>query len=358
MEKYTKVLFIGDLHFKTTNNDITDLVIEQCLSHLDNILTQHNSSEVLCCLGGDLLDTHERIHQTPYNKILNFIDKLRQKVLVVILVGNHDYENNQQFMTKKHWLNPLKEWKNVRIVDKALEISDFVFCPYVPVGRFKEALNTIEYYEWKNAKCIFAHQEFRGCILSKTSHSPSGDVWEIGLPMVISGHIHKAQKLQENIIYPGSAGRHNFGEEDNSVNILFADFSNNPELTYLPLDLPLLYTIKIPQDKFTETMENLTLKPLQKIRVICEGTREELKAINKSKLYSKCDPSVTIILREIKDANFSEEETILFDKYTDVFKLLVSKYDPELNYIYENLKLGKTFEEIFEEFVDNEEFTI
>lgn len=356
MKQYTKVLFIGDPHFKTSNNDVTDLVIDQCLNHLDEMIKLHTTDSIICCIGGDLLDTHERLHQTPYNKMLNFIDKIRSRVFTVILVGNHDYENNQQFLSKKHWMNPLKEWKNVCIADTVKIFNDLIFVPYVPPGRFVEALNTLDSYDWKKSKCIFAHQEFRGCIMSSSIKSPHGDVWPIDYPLVISGHIHKAHSPQKNIIYPGSSAKHNFGEEDNDTSILFINF-DTLEFIKLNLDLPIISTIKVTYDSLLDTLEKVDLKPLQKLRVICEGPSAELNSIKKSNIFKNTPPGVVILLKETNNTELTEDEIEKsFEKYFDIFKHLIKNYDPELNYIYENVNLGKTFEEIFEEFIDNEEF--
>lgn len=57
-----------------------------------------------------------------------------------------------------------------------------------------------------------------------------GEATEIVLPtaafrgydLVIAGHVHKAQEF-ENIVYPGAAMRHDFGEEDATPSIMFLD---------------------------------------------------------------------------------------------------------------------------------------
>ncbi len=49
--------------------------------------------------------------------------------------------------------------------------------PYVPPGRFVEALNIIDNEWWKNVNCIFAHQEFYGCKMGAIE-SIEGDKWD------------------------------------------------------------------------------------------------------------------------------------------------------------------------------------
>lgn len=291
-----KILFIGDPHFKINNNDITDVFIEECLKTIDNLVAMYSNKEIICVLGGDILDTHERLHQTPYNKALDFITKIKSKILCVILVGNHDYENNQQFLTNKHWMNPLKHWENVIIVDKVINLEQFVFVPYVPVGRFMEALETLDNIDWRTAKCIFAHQEFKGCKLNNITLSEHGDKWPLHYPLVISGHIHKYHQPQENILYPGSVIQHNFGEENNKNIILLVDFlkEKNCMFTQININVPTMYTIKINCEDFDKTMKNLKIKPLQRVRIVCNGTDEQFKRIRKTTLYNNLPIGVNI----------------------------------------------------------------
>ena len=187
-----KVIVIGDQHFKIDNVQEVDIFISKITS-----LIKEKKPDFIVLLG-DLLDTHERIHSVPLNRAYKFIDNMRNISKTYILVGNHDMSDNQQFMTDNHWLNGLKEWNNVVVVDKI--ISDvighkkFIFCPYVYVGRFEEALNLLD-TDWKDSQCIFAHQEFYGCKMG-AFNSIDGDKWDLENPQVISGHIHLNQKPQ------------------------------------------------------------------------------------------------------------------------------------------------------------------
>ena len=151
------------------------------------------------------------------------IEQLSQIAPTYVLIGNHDLINHSQFLTDNHIFNPMKKWPNVFIADtmpQVLQIEDsdgeertFVFCPYTPPGRFAEALNKIVPlgYTWELADAIFAHQEFEGCKMNQIT-SEEGDVWDPAFPPVISGHIHDAQTVGENVFYPGSAIQHGFGE--------------------------------------------------------------------------------------------------------------------------------------------------
>ena len=208
-----KVIAIGDPHFKVKNIPKVEIFIEKLL-----VLIKNENPDFIVVLG-DLLHNHERIHSLVLNKAYEFIEKLRMEAFTYILVGNHDLINNQQFQTENHWMNGMKEWDNVKVVDKAFIRNHgnykFVFCPYVPVGRFNEALATLD-EEFQDSSCIFAHQEFYGCKMGAIV-SEQGDKWSTDLPFVISGHIHSNQKLDIGVYYPGSAMQHAFGESDHNI---------------------------------------------------------------------------------------------------------------------------------------------
>lgn len=157
-----------------------------------------------------------------------------------VLVGNHDYISNQQFLTNKHWMNGMKKWDNTVIVDtvmtETINNEKFVFCPYVPPGRLTEALDTLG-TEWRDASCIFAHQEFSGCKMGAII-SVEGDKWPLTNPHVVSGHIHSRQIPQENVYYTGSAMQHAFGESEKNI-IGYLTFSQkNYKRDEINLELP------------------------------------------------------------------------------------------------------------------------
>lgn len=343
MYLHNKILFIGDPHFKITNGIMSDVFASECVKAFEKI------PEALCVIGGDVLDTHERLHQTPYNRALKFIEDLSAIGKVVVLVGNHDYENNQQFLTDKHWMNPLKKWNNVFIVDKPLHYDNFIFCPYVPPGRFLEALDTLEDVDWRNARCIFAHQEFRGCVMGVTV-SENGDKWHAHYPTVISGHIHKPHSPQANIIYPGSVIQHNFGEENSENNgLLLVDFGvNNDEFltTKIPVDIPRIRTVHIECENFEKTIKNLTLKPLERIRIMCKGTEEQFRRIRKTNLFNKLPHGVCVNFKTEKEAKDKEEmlRNLKFETFDEALKKRIK--NSELASLYDAINSGATFEQL------------
>lgn len=286
VEQQVSVLFIGDPHIQVDNIKEADL----CIEKLIQLAEEKKPSFII--LGGDLLHTHERLHTTPLNKCYEFIDKMRKVSKTYVLTGNHDYENNSQFLTSNHWMNGLKEWKNVIIVDKVfteiINNKQFTFVPYVSPGRFIEALNTStcksgEKVDWINSYCIFAHQEFFGCKMGAIV-SVEGDKWPLDYPNVISGHIHSRQRPQKNIYYPGSMLQHAFGESTKNI------------IAYLTFDTPDYYLeeidLELPRKKIIYMdVENLDdykiIETKDKIKITVSGSYDQFKALKKTKKYKK-----------------------------------------------------------------------
>lgn len=210
-----RVVVVGDLHVKPDN--IPD--VRKYLEHLVNLLKQKEPTHIV--LLGDTLHTHEIIHTVPLNEACSFIETCSTFAHTYVLVGNHDMINCQQYLTRNHWLNSLKKWEGITVVDKPILVEchgiRMVMTPYTPNGTLVTALTETLGEAWRTADCIFAHQEFKGCKMGAII-SEHGDEWDPSWPLVVSGHIHVKQSPQENVYYTGSAMQTAFGEGE--VNIV------------------------------------------------------------------------------------------------------------------------------------------
>lgn len=276
----TTFIVIGDPHFQTINIIEIDLFIDKIVQ----LVINKNPNYVIIL--GDLLHSHERLNTIPLNKAYYLIDKLRNITTTYVLVGNHDMISNQQFLTQNHWMNGLKEWHNVIIVDKITYIhcneQFFVLAPYVYPGRFQEALETGN-EDWKFANCIFAHQEFSGCKMGAII-SIEGDKWSLDFPSVISGHIHSRQTPQKNIYYPGSAMQHAFGESTKNI-IAFFTFNNNDHYILDEIDLKLPRKNILYMDIDNLDQYKIDENSKDKIKISISGIYDEFKAFKKTKKY-------------------------------------------------------------------------
>ena len=330
------ILAIGDQHFKSEN--IKE--IEQFLEIIITIATEQKPDIIV--LLGDMLHTHEKIHTDPLNKAYHFINKMREIALTFILVGNHDYINASQFLTENHWLNGLKEWNNVVVVDKIVHhmFKDklLVFSPYTDKGRLIEALDTNEENDWRSASLIFCHQEFRGCQMGGYL-STEGDEWDLSFPQIVSGHIHQKNHLQDNIYYTGSSMEVTYGESDSNC-VAIINLEEDIKFEEIDLNLSRKRIIEVTLDEFEnfvipDTNDKLkikvlglpfenfkTLKKTAKYReLVSRGIKVDFKIkkaeikMNNQKLQDLINESNMMDFRTIFDAMAKEEKDPYFHEF-------------------------------------------
>lgn len=236
-----RCLTIGDPHFKSNNIKECKTLIDRVCTIIDQLEKHDLKLDFIVCLG-DLLNDHNKYEEASFNEAIRFMSELSKRYMTFLLVGNHDYRCNNQFLTDKHPYNALKKWGDMMIVVDSIKVYniddyEFIFAPYVPKGRFLEALNL--YDMWDTADCIFAHQEFRGVQMGAMI-SNDGDEWDEDYPIVISGHVHTSQCIQNNIYYPGTPVQHSFSDTQNK-RIWLCTFDNSQEkiFSYQKINLKL-----------------------------------------------------------------------------------------------------------------------
>jgi hypothetical protein len=335
MSKSVSFVVIGDPHIKIENLKEFDQFIDK----LVNLIFEKNPNFIVIL--GDILHNHERIHTITLNKAYEFIDRLRKITKTFVLVGNHDMISCSQFLSENHWMNALKEWDNITIVDKIVKETIFIenkentfyFAPYVPPGRFIEALNTYD-TEWKNASIIFAHQEFFGCKMGAIV-SVEGDKWDTSYPEIISGHIHSRQFIQNNIYYTGSAMQNAFGESEKNIIAYVTQCKDSKyKLEEIELNLPRKKIVYMKVDD----LEDYKIKNTQdEYKLSISGNYEEFKAIKKTKKFKELEKSgVKIVFKaskietKLNDELRNELKTEL-DNRNDNRNDIVNEYNNELN---------------------------
>lgn len=343
----TTSIFIGDPHFQVGNIIEVDIFLEKITE-----LAEKRKPDFIV-IGGDLLHTHERLHTTALNKAYELVDRMRKISYTYVLVGNHDLENNQQFLTERHWMNGMKEWENVTIVDKTIcnyvNNEKFVFVPYVPPGRFQDALNILS-EPWSDSACIFAHQEFAGCKMGAIV-SVEGDRWPEDYPEVISGHIHSRQFPQPNIYYTGAAMQHAFGESEKNI---IACLTFNIDGTYIKDEVDL----KLPRKKIIykdvkDLEDYIPPETEDKIKVTVSGEYEEFKALKKTKKYKKLvKEGVKVVFKpkklEIQQKSEKRQELEGNTDFKGILNTIVNNQgDPYLSQAFELVLNGKETDVIF-----------
>lgn len=338
-----RILAIGDIHFRAKEVREGDAYIEAVVS------VSTEARPHLIVLLGDILDTHELVRIGPFLQASKLIERLRAIAPVYVLMGNHDLRSGAMYLSDEHAFRPFKEWKEVTIVDTPIEVEcdgrRIGMVPYVPPGRFVEALSTLG-ETWKEADVILAHQEFEGADLGGIL-SEAGDPWSTDLPAVVSGHIHTEQRLDSGVIYVGSSRQTSFGDEDiKGIGLLTWE----PELRVSILELPLRgkKTLRLPvEDMVPEVFDRKVTDELRSrfnLRLIVFGTEEKLMAFKKTPFFKRVrtlDPlHLTIVL---SPASLSlepiEVEPTPTRTYTDVLRQLIGEASPQVQELARTLEL-------------------
>jgi DNA repair exonuclease SbcCD nuclease subunit len=187
------VLFSGDKHLKINKFDLSI----KFLNWLNQTIAKQKP-DLYVCLGDDL-DTHSIVRSEILTELRRHFDYvLSLNIPIVYVVGNHDcYKPNDikyHALQSMIGLNP-----NLHIVDSPQDIFGITFVPYIhdPANFPKRTLPI----------CV-AHQTFKGADFGNITTKEGVDADSIEqCELVISGHIHKTQRLDAGrvpVFYPGS----------------------------------------------------------------------------------------------------------------------------------------------------------
>lgn len=329
-----KILCIGDLHFKKDNTDEIDNILNEIIEMIEK-----KNFDIVVSLG-DTLDTHERIYQYPLYKAISFYFKIAERCPLYVIVGNHDRLNNSDFCSEISSMYCLKKTPNIYIIDKPLlfgKKNEFIAVPYVPNGKFEDALKMLELSEndLEKIKIIFCHQEFKDAQMGAIK-SKNGDIWTRNI-QIISGHIHEYQIL-DNIIYTGMPYQLTYGESPKKY-ILSLDFSDekmNIEKIILKsmIQKKIIHlTINQLPDFYKKLKEGK--KENEKIKIILHINKNETASIQKNTYYIYCKQMVDVINIstdiQLANDNFEKENNIL--KIPSIEELVIESLSDDIKSI-------------------------
>ena len=284
---------------------------------------------------GDILDTHETIHIGPFCRAISFMENLSKLVPhMFVIVGNHDRPNNTVYLTDEHPFSACKSWANTTIVDKVVEWNNYLFVPYVQVGRFHEAVNdfvgnkdSAESKVLRNPKdfnIIFAHQEFKGCSMGAIK-SEHGDEYPQDYPLCISGHIHTYEELQPNLIYPGTPIQHSYGDSPDKalIDLTFNEEDKTFSYNRIKLGLPKKLVVHIN----AEDLLDYKIPENSFIKLVVSGQNDKVREIMKLDKVKELLASqrVKLSIQDVKKSKVNEEVSDNPELLSDVIN---SKFIP------------------------------
>ena len=306
-----KWYLVGDPHFKVSHKAETELLV----SKFDEIRERCKEQNIQnICLLGDMLNNHKNLDSETLYRVQEWIKDLSKDYRVLVIVGNHDRLNNEDFLGPIHSLASLEGHPNIHFASKEImlleeEVTGFkvVGCPYVPNNRFVEALETDNYIDRdttlldESINLILAHQEMANVSMDNGYPSSVTEIWPPEYPMMITGHIHKRQKLSANLWYQGTPYQVNWGESgEKGISIIEwrkddKDKFNWSE-TFFELDIiKKMKIVMTVEDAFAldqkGAIQNKVTDRLIKIEVY--GTQTQLDQLVTSGLLSKMIVSIS-----------------------------------------------------------------
>jgi len=343
-----KILAIGDQHFKLDNIAQVDIFISKLQKHLD-----FENYDVIVS-GGDLLDTHERLHTQCLNKAIEYLKVLSSHTKTFVLVGNHDMINPSQFLTSNHWLNVIKEWNNkmydITVVDKPIIYSQddekITLCPFVPDGMFVQALDTITDDDWKQTDVVFGHQTLNGVKMGAIV-AENIEEWCDNYPTLVSFHVHDMQKVNDNLFYTGASMQHSFSE--NIKKYLMKIYVNDDvdiddeKIAFINNDVVIKkLDIGVPRRKIincsTTDLENMTkigdiVPSLYRndmfiLKVVVSGNISEFKAVKKKEMVKKLMSKYKVIFKQEVKTILKNVDKVEYDKnyaFKELFDLILEE---------------------------------
>lgn len=195
-----KILVVGDPHLKISAIKDAEIFVNK----LANVVQNNKFDEVVIL--GDLFDTFAVIRSEIMSIWSNFLKEAAQHSKIILIVGNHDMAGESG---GSHALEPFKNFINVQVIDKPFFDGIAYYLPfYRDNNKFIEECKVIP-----SNSVLFCHQSFNGAQFENGFYDPTGVQPEAVLHLagVISGHIHKNQKLN-NIWYPGTPYQMSFSD--------------------------------------------------------------------------------------------------------------------------------------------------
>lgn len=299
-----RALIVGDVHLQRKLIKRS----RELLSRISSVIETRQPDTVI--LLGDVFDTHDRHDNDCITAYSEFIMKNEGRVKIYHVLGNHECNDSRTFLPNVHVLNAWHGRKNVTICDKPMALAQedgtiLGFVPYVPNGRFAEAVSMLE----DPPHLVFAHQEFKDCLMA-SHRSETGD--SIPEFEVISGHIHGSQKIG-NVWYPGTPCQQNFSEEEDKF-VYIIDIQNG---TYrieeqIDLEMPKFVTIRTNAQEYPEmdlASENL-------FRIVVKDTPENIVLYKRSSFYKKLYRNVKFKFEIVRPeaARTENERNLDFDR--------------------------------------------
>lgn len=262
--------------------------------------------EVTIVNGGDTFNTRGLIRTVCFDRLYHHYSEWAKLGLKqVIIVGNHDQEDKEGDIHPMRIFSTFKGW---HVVDKATNIDDVVYFPYIEKKDVKAAIDSVS---TKRKKPIaITHWGFMGAHRNDTNIDMDGipTEWMAKFFRVFSGHYHyRNLMLKDNIQYIGSPLQQNFGEMGQEKGILVYNTETGEQFFEAITTTPKHYEVVLNWVDGKEVYTGLTkdIREIDFVRLKIMGDVETVSGFSKEKAMKKIKAKEIKIDRHIKEKAFT-----------------------------------------------------
>jgi DNA repair exonuclease SbcCD nuclease subunit len=212
------------------------------LAQVDGLIEEYRVTDLLIL--GDLTHRRHFINFALYNTLMASVAVLARKVRKThILVGNHDYETNED-----HSLYPFAYLPNTNVYDRPELTHLSTGEPVMMIPYLHDSRAVSSAFEKAPSVPVFSHYAAEGAPLETDwwLESPVKLGELARFPQVVFGHVHKpSEQLDGQVIYVGAPMHFDFGDAGPRRCLRLLDGGTTKHM--IPLVAPVFQTVKWPR---------------------------------------------------------------------------------------------------------------
>lgn len=344
---------ISDVHISLKNLDVSIATLTQALNKARDL-------KVPLFIAGDLNDG-KAIMRSEWVKALIDLFIEYSDVRIHVLIGNHDLDNKNSESNSLYFLRTIS---NVVLYDGPAFVkfghTDWGIIPYQSNNtEFLGKLDTMALAEVKN---LLIHQGILGSymgdyVVDESSVSP--DVFK-QFKIVLSGHYHKAQKVEApsdvDIYYFGSPFTVNFGEANESKFIYVVyecEHTGKISLSYIPTEVRRHKQIEWSKEKNESDLPTpvIEIEKDSLLKVVVKGTKEFVRSRGLEFFQSKFPEAASIsIVPEISKQSENRISADIIHQPLKVIDTYLENCTTDFDKSYLKDFLMKRCEEVFQKY--------
>lgn len=233
------------------------------------------------------------------------------------VLGNHDmYKPND---STYHALIPFKSISGFKVYDTATVEDGFHFIPYIP---------DIKDFPKTQSRICFAHQTFRGATFGQMiAQEDCVEVSDLDCELMISGHIHVRQLLDNKVYYPGTPFSQSASDIDEIKGVSILD-TEDLSIDFIESPLPQWKSLHVVADRVSKNIdyieENSNDKDVWVVKL--HGKKLDIKSIIESSRIQKLKKNRDFRFRpNFTDSNKSRIKTISAENVDSVVQSYIDK---------------------------------